>query len=99
VSETCFLAAFSEKPCEGRLRKVHLLPKQRLKRAGLDPWDERSWVWACGGEMGIEGHHGELDGYKLTIPPDRLPLRLIELAEEHQLLGYLHHRYGYEAAA
>lgn len=29
---TCFFAPFSEKPCNGRLRKCHLIPKQTIRR-------------------------------------------------------------------
>lgn len=80
----CFLAAFSETACSGQLRKVHLIPKQRLKRRGHDPWDERAWVWACGGPWpGLAGHHGEFDGYRLPrIPRERLPEPFLALLDE-----------------
>lgn len=96
----CFLRRFSAKPCEGRLRRVHLIEKQALKRRGLDPWDARSWVWACGGPWpGLSGHHGELDGFKLRVPGDALPVAVVELAEEVGMVPYLERRYGYERAA
>lgn len=73
----CFLAQFSNKPCEGRLVRVHLIPKQLLKRTWRSlerqdyplPFDsltalladERAWVDGCGGIVGIGGHHGMLD--------------------------------------
>jgi hypothetical protein len=98
--ETCFLAPFSRKPCEGELRKIHLIEKQALKRRGLDPWDEATWVWGCGGEWpGISAHHGELDSYKLQIPPEALPVALLNFAHEFGFIPYLERRFGYERAA
>jgi hypothetical protein len=59
----CWLAQFSTKPCEGRLIRAHLIPRQLLKREGhpeaID--DPRSSVWSCGGIMGNAGHHGMFD--------------------------------------
>ncbi len=95
VRPRCFLAEFSEEPCEGRLRAVHLIPKQTLRRASWDPWDPRSFVPACGGIMGLSGCHGRLDAHQITIPPEKLPPELIELAEESGLIWYLERRYGY----
>lgn len=94
---SCFLAPFSESPCEGGLRRVHLIEKQALSRRGHDPWDERSWVWACGGPWpGLSGHHGALDAYKLQVPPDALPAALIEMAEQLGYVPYLERRFHYE---
>jgi hypothetical protein len=47
----CWLADFSDKPCNGRLVKVHLIPRQLLKREGSKEAvdDPRSYVLACGG--------------------------------------------------
>lgn len=97
---TCFLAPFSKRPCEGQLRKVHLLEKQALRRRGHDPWDLRSYVLACGGPWpGLSAHHGEFDAFKLRVPAKALPETLIELAEEIGMVPYLERRYGYVRAA
>ena len=127
----CWLAPFSNKPCEGGLFKVHLIEKQVIRKAfpkgafkidgmwisarraeyleGFDPDfrtlkkmqdDYRCWVYGCGGWSGIQGHHGHLDGYKLTIPRAWLPPAVEEYAAETGLAGWLDHRYGpLEAAA
>jgi hypothetical protein len=96
VSPECFLAPFSSRPCEGALRKVHLIEKQALKRRGHDPWDERAWEWACGGPWpGLSAHHGEFDAYKLVVPAEELPVALLELAHEIGMVPYLERRYGY----
>lgn len=93
----CWLAQFSDRPCEGELRRVHLIEKQALRRRGHDPWDERAWVAACGGPWpGLSGHHGALDQFKLRVPADALPEPLIALAEEIGMVPYLERRYGYE---
>lgn len=79
----CWLARYSDTPCTGRLVRCHLLDKQVLKRAGLDPWDERAWVWGCGGEgHGNEGHHGEFDSRQLAVPRAELPACVEQLAAE-----------------
>jgi hypothetical protein len=63
--------------------RVHLISKQALAGAGADPWDERSYVFACGGlGHGNEGHHGEFDALKLDVPRDALPRGVRELAVE-----------------
>lgn len=92
----CWLAQFSEKPCDGRLRRCHLIPKQVIKReAQLSVWDARSWVWGCGGPTGVGGHHGMLDSSRtLRIPRDRLPAGLEEFAAELGLSWWLDRTYG-----
>lgn len=97
--EQCWLAEFSDMECFGRLRKVHLLPKQTLKRAGLDPWHPAVWVPACGGLTGLSGHHGEFDGYRLTVPRSALSWELEEFARDNNLDWYLDRRFPVEAAA
>lgn len=70
-------------------------------------WDERSWVWACGGPMGNAGHHGELDHARsLRISRAALPPAVEELAAElDALLGremfgvWLDREYGPRAVA
>jgi hypothetical protein len=98
--ETCWLAQFSNRSCDGQLRRVHLVEKQALKRRGHDPWDERAWVWACGGPWpGLSAHHGLFDSHRLVVPWEKLPPELIEMAEEIGMVPYLERRYGYERAA
>jgi hypothetical protein len=81
--------------CSGRLVKVHLLPRQLLKRYGGKPGDKRSWVWACGGIMGQSGHHGALDSSRrLRIPRAALPTEVEQLAEELGLAWWLEREYG-----
>jgi hypothetical protein len=97
----CFLAQFSKRPCDGAvIWRIHLIEKQALHRRGHDPWDERAWVWGCGGPWpGLAGHHGLFDSYRLVVPPDALPPELIEFAEEIGMVPYLERRYGYQRAA
>ena len=92
----CFLAAFTDTPCEGRLRQIHLIDKQVLKRFGHDPWDERSWVWGCGGPWpGLSAHHGRFDSRRIVVPRESLPAAVEELAREVVGLGaWLDRRYG-----
>ena len=95
MSGGCFLARFSDRPCEGRLVRTHLIDKQRLKRAGADPWDERSYVLACGGYgYGNEAHHAELDDRRLILPRSALPEAVEALAAEVGLEHWLDRRYG-----
>jgi hypothetical protein len=99
---TCFLAQFSDKPCEGRLIRAHLIPKQVIRRElriGY-AWtvvadDPRCWCWACGGALGPSGHHGMLDYSRtLRIPREALPVGLEEFAAEYGLLWWLEREYG-----
>lgn len=97
----CFLAPFSDKPCDGRLVRVHLISRSLLKR-NLSPADAlraindpRSWVWGCGGPMGNGGHHGMLDHSKtLRVPRLALPLGTEALAIETHLAWWLDRHYG-----
>ncbi len=99
----CFLAQFSTKPCEGRLIRAHLLPRQLLKREGFQSYidDPRGWVPACGGAMGNSGHHGALDVARtLRIPRAALPTAVEEMAADLDLLWWLEREFGpLEAAA
>lgn len=100
---TCWLAANgvmeNGRPmaaCEGRLVRCHLIPKQLIKgETTADQWDERTWVWACGGIVGNSGHHGMLDtSRRLRVPRDRLPGALEEFAAETELVWWLEREYG-----
>jgi hypothetical protein len=97
----CWLAQLPDAgPCDGRLIRAHLLPQQLMKRGGVPRRylaDSRGWVWACGGPMGLSGHHGKLDSSAirpLRIPRGRLPFELEVMAEEIGLAWWLDRRYG-----
>ena len=90
----CWLSRFSDVPCEGKLRTVHILPKRKLKEKGHDPYDPRSFIHACGGLTGLEGHHGAFDYFKIKVPREAIPQGTEELAEELGLLWYLAQRFG-----
>lgn len=105
MSPRCFLAQFSDRPCDGRLRRVHLIPKRVMARElPLGPsalaqllWDDRTWVWGCGGPMGNAGHHGMLDGKgcrPLRIPRYAIPAETEQFATEHGLAWWLDREYG-----
>lgn len=87
--------------CDGRLIRAHLLPRQLLGRelgaaeARAAVKDPRSWVWACGGAVGVGGHHGQLDYARtLRVPRHRLPAGLEDLALELGLVWWLDREYG-----
>ena len=97
----CQLARFSDTPCDGELVRVHLIPRQRLrKELGLETAyvavrDRATWVWACGGPTGIGGHHGALDYSRtLRIPREALPPLLEKFAAQHGLEWWLTREYG-----
>lgn len=98
---TCWLAQFSDRPCDGQLRKVHLIPRRLILRelpaevsAGA-VWDPRVWVWACGGVVGVAGHHGMLDYSRtLRVPRSALPPELEVFASEVGLSWWLDREYG-----
>jgi hypothetical protein len=90
-------------PCDGRLIRAHLLPRQLLLRtlnpveavAAID--DPRSWVYACGGITGSSGHHGALDVARtIRVPYEHLPVGLLELADECGLGYWLEREYKRE---
>lgn len=93
----CQLAPFSHDRCDGRLVRVHLLPRQLLKRNGYADLvdDPRTWVVGCGGIMGNAGHHGQLDQSRtLRIPREAIPAETEALAEELGLSWWLGREYG-----
>lgn len=93
----CWLAKFSPRECRRPngtlLWRVHLLPKQKLRQAGFDPWDLRSFVWACGDSSGLGGCHELLDRGDLRVPFDELPGEMLDLAREAELIGWALNRY------
>lgn len=88
VSRSCFFAGWPDAgPCDGRLIRAHLVPRQVLKRelnAGPSVIDDpRTWVWCCGGPMGVSGHHGKFDSSRtLRIPRHRLPAGFVSFMDE-----------------
>jgi hypothetical protein len=103
---SCWLARFSETPCDGQLVRVHLIPRQRMKKSWSEirhRWpgtldqliaDPRSWVLGCGGPTGVGGHHGELDySRRLRIPLFALPTETVLLAEAIGLDWWLQREY------
>jgi hypothetical protein len=67
------------------IQRAHLIPKQRLKAAGLshdEIWDLRVWVPAC------ERHHHQFDKGFIRLGVDDYPQELLEYA--------WHHDFGWE---
>ena len=95
----CWLAQFTDTPCSGRMDRVHLVPRQLLRRelrkrltpSELDAvlWDERAWVPGC------RQHHHELDSSRrLRIPRGLVPGETEVFAREHGLEYWLEREYG-----
>jgi hypothetical protein len=105
-TETCWFASVPNAcPCDGPLVRCHLIPKHVLRQnfpKGFEgralavlQADPRSWVWGCGGSMGLGGHHGQLDtSRKLRIPRELLPDVTEEFAAELGLTPWLDREYG-----
>jgi hypothetical protein len=95
----CFLAAFSDRPCAGRMQKAHLIRQQTIRRElrwrndGEDVaatlWDERVWRAAC------YRHHTMLDQARtLRIPRSAIPAETEAYAGEFGLGWWLDRTYG-----
>jgi hypothetical protein len=93
----CFFAPFSDKPCEGRLDRCHLVSRSRLRREtrGQDPelvdrllWHPALWVWGC------RRHHQAFDGRMLRLRRGDLPAGLEGAAETLGLSWSLTADYG-----
>jgi hypothetical protein len=85
--------------CDGKLVRVHLVPRQFLRRelnaSRRVQSDPRVWVWGCGGPTGIGGHHGKLDYSRtLRVPRHRLPADLEAFTAELGLEWWLDREYG-----
>jgi hypothetical protein len=82
--------------CDGHLVKAHLVPKQAIKRERRDAnlWDQRAWVWACGGPTGLGGHHGMFDCGRIAVPPEKLPPGLREYLAELGLEWMIERYFG-----
>jgi hypothetical protein len=101
MNPACYLAQHgvhesgSMPPCDGQLIRAHLIPRQLLKREGLDHEDPRTWVLACGGPMGNAGHHGMLDqSRRIRLPRRAIPPLTEAFARAHDLTWFLDREYG-----
>ena len=65
---------------DGQPDRAHLIPKQRLKQAGIVDykrlWDDRVWVHAC------RHHHELFDGRFLRLEREQYPSKVFEYADE-----------------
>lgn len=77
----CYLRRLGYKTCNGRLDRAHLIPKQRMKKAGITDqdviWDPRVWRWVC------RAHHHALDMKFIHLTEDQYPPEVGEWADEH----------------
>lgn len=98
----CFLAQFSDTPCDGRMQKAHLLRAQTIRRElntkvhkedwrgdlASAVWDPRAWRPAC------YRHHTMLDQARtLRIPREAIPADTVEYARELGLLWWVDRTY------
>jgi hypothetical protein len=94
-------------PCAGRLVRCHLIPQRLLRttaeyrllrtRASREHflYDDRLWVWGCGGLTGLSGHHGAFDSARtIRVPRVWIPAGTEQAALELGLLWYLDRAYG-----
>jgi hypothetical protein len=80
--------------CEGRLVRAHLLPNNPKREGSEAVWDNRTFVYGCGGPTGIGGHHGALDTARtLRVPRGKLPPGLEDFAAEHNLTWWIEREY------
>jgi hypothetical protein len=78
----CWLQQFSLAPCDGPMDPAHLVPKQRLRNAGINPedrWDRRAIVAAC------RAHHHLFDNGFIKLSLTDYPESFIDYATEHGL--------------
>lgn len=106
LTQACWFSKLPDAgPCEGpTIIRAHLIPKQLMRRehphghngrsVAVLHADPRGWRWACGGTLGLAGHHGALDSYKLSIPRSMIPPETEAFAEELDLLWWIDKRYG-----
>jgi hypothetical protein len=100
----CFFAVFGYMvdgskvpPCDGPLVKCHLISQNVLRQNNLKhlKWAQPVWVWGCGGDTGVDGHHGMLDHARtLKIPRAAIPEATEWFAQQHHLVWWLEREYG-----
>lgn len=106
VVEGCWLARFSDRPCDGRFDRAHLIAKQTIKRElrgqydaselGKIVWHHTVWVHAC------RRHHGDFDNWAIgfrRVRREDLPMGLEMFAEEFGLVPTLDRLYGLRSEA
>jgi hypothetical protein len=84
MTPRCWLASFSETPCDGRMDPVHLVGQQVMKvRYGITDeeviWDKRNIVAGC------RDHHHKFDNGFLRVPVSAVTSEQQAFADE---LGY-----------
>ena len=89
---SCFFKGFDDEwgPCDGRLDRCHIVPKQRLKREvpEVDVWHEDWWVWGC------RRHHGQFDNRRCFIQRSDVPMKTEKAAARHGIEWSLDRDYG-----
>lgn len=77
----CYLRRLGYQTCNGRLQRAHMIPKQRIKQAGITDldviWDERVWRHVC------SAHHHALDMKFIYLTEAEYPESVGEWAAEH----------------
>ena len=76
----CYFWHLGWRGCNGRLERCHMIPKQRLKKAGItayeDVWDVRVWRWGC------VRHHFLFDQHAIRLEREQYPSKVFEYAQE-----------------
>ena len=89
---TCWLARYSDRPCDGRLDRAHFIPKQTLKREVSDNaefiWHPMIWRYAC------RRHHNDLDFGNLRLTREQIPASVETFAKMFNLTPKLDRIYG-----
>jgi hypothetical protein len=92
----CWLKQFTDTPCDGRMDRAHLLPRQLMRRElkGRPDLpallvDGRGWMPAC------RAHHSAFDTARpMRVPRSSLPEGLESFAEGLGLLWWIEREYG-----
>src|SRR5258706_16474184 len=79
MNEWCYFRGLGYLDCDGFIQRAHLIPKQRMKIAGVIGdmiWDERCWIPAC------KHHHHQWDNGFIMLDPDDFPPGIWSFARE-----------------
>jgi hypothetical protein len=100
----CYLAAFSDVPCGGRMERAHLIRLQTLRRELRKTWamlelseeDMQAMLWSPAvWRPACHVHHGLLDQSKaLRIPREAIPVETEVFAVKHGVDWWLSRTYG-----
>lgn len=109
---TCWLAQFTDTPCDGRLEKAHIIRQQTIRR---EVWNKRPELRKELGGLNGAGlliwderawrpachkHHTELDQARtLRIPRSAIPVETEAFAEQYGLGWWLDRTYPREGEA